>query len=425
MTSAIRAGRVLMFLTATAFVLVFAGLMRQLVRDWPVALLATFAFAFSGGVAVHLRILRSEMIAACFFTFAFMILIIAARRGTSWRPLAVGAAAALCMLGLENKIHIILLIAGLPVMILPFGTRESVSSDFWSNTPRAWLATATMAVAAILLSVAAAPLVRAGFDPVETAKASLRPLLLGTFGTYQIALCVWIAAGMIVFALIWRVNLAETLTAMFAVVAGTALALFALNLQYNIQNVITVINPVEKMLLFADQPAVSAVEKGGLLTTVWVFLTGVVSVLQRYTFVLFSSPRPTVFLTWLIFPGIVVAWLRGERQTAIQAGLLMLTAIGVDSLGVRRGLKAEYFILTDPLIIIAGAILLDRMTDLRFRARAYPIGAALIVAHIALSQAEPVKLLLKRGGPEGMCAWNQYFMPLLPMPWCDLPAKRP
>ena len=56
----------------------------------------------------------------------------------------------------------------------------------------------------------------------------------------------------------------------------------------------------------------------------------------------------------------------------------MLAAIAIDTLGVRRGLKAEYFIFTDPLIILAGAILLDRMRDLRFRKWTYPIALVLV-----------------------------------------------
>ena len=51
MTSAVRAGRVLAWLIATGSVLIFAGLIRVIVRDWRVALIATFAFAFSGGIA--------------------------------------------------------------------------------------------------------------------------------------------------------------------------------------------------------------------------------------------------------------------------------------------------------------------------------------------------------------------------------------
>jgi hypothetical protein len=150
---------------------------------------------------------------------------------------------------------------------------------------------------------------------------------------------------------------------------------------------------------------------------------GIASVLARYTFVLHSSPRPTVFLTWLIVPGIVVAWRRGERQTAIQALALLLAAIGIDALGVRRGLKSEYFVFTDPLIILAGAILLDRMRDLRFHKWAYPIAATLVGLHLVIGQAEPVKYALKRAGPEPVCEWNRYHLPLLPLPWCKQPAS--
>src|SRR5580704_9025912 len=47
MTSAVRAGRVLAWLIATGFVLIFATLVRRIVRDWRVALIATLAFALS------------------------------------------------------------------------------------------------------------------------------------------------------------------------------------------------------------------------------------------------------------------------------------------------------------------------------------------------------------------------------------------
>ena len=152
-------------------------------------------------------------------------------------------------------------------------------------------------------------------------------------------------------------------------------------------------------------------------------LEGVASVLARYTFVLHSSPRPTVFLTWLIVPGIVLAWRRGERLAAIQALLLLLAAIGIDALGVRRGLKSEYFIFTDPLIILAGAILLDSLRDLRFHKWAYPIAAVLFGLQIAVGQAEPIKYALMRRGPESVCEWRQYYLPLLPLPWCLVPVR--
>ena len=57
------------------------------------------------------------------------------------------------------------------------------------------------------------------------------------------------------------------------------------------------------------------------LAAILLLLQGLGSVLARYTFVLHSSPRPTVFLIWLIVPGIISAWRRGERQAALQAAI--------------------------------------------------------------------------------------------------------
>jgi len=125
-----------------------------------------------------------------------------------------------------------------------------------------------------------------------------------------------------------------------------------------------------------------------------------------------------VFLSWLLLPGIVYAWRRGERLTALQAAVLTAAAIGIDTLGVRRGLKIEYYIFTDPLIILSGAILLERFSDLRFHRWAFPIAATLFGLHIAVGQAEPIKYAFMRKGPQSICEWNRYYMPLMPVPWC-------
>jgi hypothetical protein len=426
MTNVIRAARLVAWLTATGFVLVFAGLARFLVRDWRVAMLGTFAFAFSGGLQFHMRILRSELIAGCFFAFALMILIAVARQATIWRPLAIAFAATLCVLSLENKIHAVLLIATLPLLIQLFGGASSASVGFWDKSSwGAWLATVAAALLAGVLLYAAIPLISLGLSRTATTAMALRPLLFGTFGVYQTGLLVWIGVGMLAFAKIWRIGLTEALTAMFAAIAGASLGVMALLIEFNASDVVVVINPLEEMITFADPSATSAVDSGNLLAAFGLLVSGVTGVLERYTFVLFTSPRPTVFLTWLIFPGIVYAWRRGERQAAAQAALLMLCAIGIDSIGIRRGLKVEYFILTDPLIIIAGLVLLNRLTELRFLGWAYPAGVALVALHVGISQAEPIKLLTSRRNPERICEWNQFYLPLLPMPWCDLPVKRP
>src|ERR1700681_389645 len=178
MPSAVRAGRLLALLTATGCVLVFAILIRRVVRDWRIAMMAIFALAFSGGVAVHSRILRSELVAACPVIFALLILIAAGRRGTVARPLAMAAAAALCVLGLENKVQAILLIGALPILILPFGSAASASTAFWRTSPLRWLATFIAAIAAIAAASAAWPIIATGFDRALLEAAQFRPLLL-------------------------------------------------------------------------------------------------------------------------------------------------------------------------------------------------------------------------------------------------------
>jgi hypothetical protein len=421
MTDAVRAGRVLAWLIATVCVLVFAALIRGIVRDWSIALIATFAFAFSGGIAVHSRILRSELMAACPVIFALMLLIVIGRRASIARPLWMALAAALCVLGLENKVQVILLLAALPLLVLPFGGRDSASAPFWCNlrtsAPLVLIAVAT-AIAAVW---AAWPLVVTGFDRALLDAAHFRPLLFGRFGIYQAVLLFLIAGCMIAYAAIWRVSAAETLTSISAAVAGAAVALLALDLEYNTSNVIAVFNPLEKMLTFADANTAAAAGGSSPLAVLWLMLDGIASVLARYTFVLHSSPRPTVFLIWLIVPGIVYAWSRGQRQIALQALVLLLAAGGIDALGVRRGLKSEYFIFTDPLIILAGAILLDSLTDLRFHKWAFSIAITLFALQIVVGQAEPIKYAFMRRGPESICEWNHYYMPLMPLPWCPAP----
>src|SRR5258706_7154160 len=224
MTGAVRAGRVLAWLIATGCVLIFAALVRRIVRDWRIALLATFAFAFSGGIAVHSRILRSELVAAWPVVFALMVLIVVGRSSSIARPLWMAVAARLFVLGLENKVLCILLIGALPLLMLPFGRPKSASVAFWRNTPSSWLAAGIAAVAAIASASAAWAPVSVGFDRALLDAAHFHPLLLGRFGLYQPALLALIAACMIAYAAIWRVSAAQTLASMLAVAPGPSIA---------------------------------------------------------------------------------------------------------------------------------------------------------------------------------------------------------
>ena len=59
-TSAVQIARLLCLLIVLAYVTAFAFLLRALVKDWRVALLGTFAIAFSGGIAMSVRSVKPE-----------------------------------------------------------------------------------------------------------------------------------------------------------------------------------------------------------------------------------------------------------------------------------------------------------------------------------------------------------------------------
>ena len=139
-TAATRAGRVLSLIFALSFVLAFAYLLRALVRDWRVALLGAIFLAFSGGMAMQMRILRTELLASGFFFCALLMLLIVARRGAlSLAAAWSGFASVLMTLAMLNKIQIIFLICALPVILLPFGPTPS-KDDFWQPPGRAVVA---------------------------------------------------------------------------------------------------------------------------------------------------------------------------------------------------------------------------------------------------------------------------------------------
>src|SRR5579871_5440900 len=92
-TAAVRAGRVLSLILGTGFVLSFAVLLRRLVQNWRVAAFAAFFLAYSGGMAMQVRVIRTETISAGLMMLALLILLIAARSPRlSTRPLLVGIA---------------------------------------------------------------------------------------------------------------------------------------------------------------------------------------------------------------------------------------------------------------------------------------------------------------------------------------------
>ncbi|HEX5212404.1 MAG TPA: hypothetical protein VFW22_11805, partial [Pseudolabrys sp.] len=373
-TAATRAGRVLSLAYAMGFVVAFAYLLRAFVRDWRIAAFGAFLLAFSGGMAMEMRIMRTELLAAAFFFCALLMLLIAAQRGERWwRPAAIGCASLLITLAMLNKIQCLFLIAALPMLTLPFGARDT-ASGFWHAPRRALPALAGIIAATALALWLAKDIVVAGFFGHGENAAAMAALKFGA-ACYWPALALWLGLGMTAFAFLWRVTVLETLAAMFAALAGCMIALLALDIRYHPNDVLVVFHPLEYMLAWAtgSDPQLA----GGFAALAKFLVEAVAGVIARRTFVLASSPRPTIFLEWFVIAATVVAIRRRDWRLVLQVGALMLTDWGIDTLNMARGLKQEYFLLTDPLAIVAAALLVAKLTDLQRHRWTYPVGAAL------------------------------------------------
>ena len=97
------------------------------------ALLGTFAIAFSGGIAMSVRSVRPELLSGAFFAIALLILLVSARSPRmAARPMLIGIAAFFATLAMDNKVQAIFLISTLPVLLLPFG-EPSQHGGFWTG----------------------------------------------------------------------------------------------------------------------------------------------------------------------------------------------------------------------------------------------------------------------------------------------------
>lgn len=411
-TAAVRAGRVLSLMIAMLFAGTFAVLLRRLVGDWRVAALGVFALVFSGGFIDQSRIIRTELIAAACATIALLVLLIAAgNTRTAWRPALVGLSACVATLGMCNKVQIIFLICAFPLIVLPFGERADSSDSFWRDSRYALPLAMGIAVGAGVAVYAAFPLIWLGLTAATTSLAPWRPFVFGLYGAYQPVIAAWFILGMVVFAWLWRCAALEALTAMVAAVGGIALGLLPLYLHYHPQNVLVVINPMEQLFYFATWTDPGLAQSAAPVSSrlIGSLLEGVGGVLARGTFFLHSSARPTIFLGWLVIAGIIFALRQRERKLALQATVLMAAAIGFDTISTLRGLKTGYFVLTDPLVVIAAALLLARLTSLRTHRWTFRIGVLLISAHLVISHAEPVKHTFLRDIPLDFCAPHFHY----------------
>ena len=411
-THAVRAGRVLSLILACILVFTFGALLRRLTGNWRIAALGAFALAFSGGFIVQARVMRTELISAGCFACALLTILIAARTpSTAWRPALVGLSALLATLAMINKVQVVFLVCAIPLLVLPFGVTPSGPGGPWMQPRRAIPATALYLAVAALLAVPAWPLVWLGLSQASASLTPWRPFAFSAFGVYQAIIAASIALAMCAFASQWRVTALETVAAMAAVIAGFALGLLTLNIRYNPQNVLVVMNPLEQLFYWATMSDNDLGRDGTVASSHFLYslLAGIGEVIARRTYILHPSARPTIFLEWLVMVGAFVAWKAGQRKLVLQIAVLMLVVWGFDAIGTFRGLKIEYFTYTDPLVIIAAALLLADFPQLQAHRWAYQVGTSLIAVHFLVGLAEPVKNTFRRSLPLYLCGDHFHY----------------
>jgi hypothetical protein len=306
--------------------------------------------------------------------------------------------------------------------VIPFFGVPPDPRTLW-RTGKAPFALLALAVLAIALAIPAGKMIAIGLSGTGVSM----PPPFGVRGLYQGLIGVLVIAFMVIYARLWRVPVLETAAAMLAVLAGISLGLMSLDILYNPQNVMIVLNPIEHMFGWARGSDPSLGQSGSILSTqlFYALANGVLEQLARLTFVLHSSPRPTIFLEWLVIAGCVLAWRRGLYLLVWQVASLLAAAFAVDAVGTLRGLKLEYFVFTDPLVVIAAAWLLAHMSDLKTHRWAYAVAFGVAAVHVAVSQAEPVKhAFLKADNPQIECSWLPHYASRIErFPFC--PVKSP
>lgn len=412
--AAIKAARVLSLIIAISFIISFAYLLRFVTNNWRVAIMGAFLLAFSGGFAMESRIVRTELISTEFAILALLMLIAVAKRGSSqWRPIVIGISAFLSALAVTNKIHILFLVCAIPVIVYFFGEAEKEASSFWTKSRwSSWVILIYFSLA-ILLAWLVSDIFIIGLKGTEalgfsgTSVSGLRRLrILGYEGFYQTIIAIWIAIWALAYKAKYKICNREFIASVLSIIAGISLGLLILYLHFDRKNVLVVINPIEQMFAYSN---INPSELNGDFTDrlsliINLLFSGIRTLVATRTFVFHSSARPTIFLEWIVVACIIYIWRRGDRRTAYQAGILLISAWGIDLIGTVRTLKQEYFTITDPLVIISAAVLFSKESALRNHRLTLPIGRILIVLTVLVGLAEPVKHSFKKGVPSDLCA---------------------
>ena len=420
-------GRIYAFALGAAYVTLATVLIRRLIGNWQVAVLAGIALAFSDGIALAYRMLRSDLLASGLVFIALLLTLIAAREGPNVRRFVnLGLAALLVALAMTEKVQALLPALTIPVIALAFG-RDERDTDAPAASQGAWLRVAALCVLGLALIAPTVGLLDQGIAGMASSPLlHYRPVLPDFPGLYQGLLIAYVAICMAIYALIWRVRPLDAVSGLLVVLVGLALGLLALYARYDLNAVIAVANPIEHLHAAsatpdAHLPTTSVVTLGGK------FILGLGKVLAAHTFLL-PTHRPTLLIEWLAIYAAWIIWRRGDKQAAWQIVVLLLAAFAIDASFTLRGtaaLKVYYTPYTDPFIVLAGAIALNQFADELSGLRAQRLILAFMLVYVIWGNFESARATYGGHGKAKVCKVAAELLQRLTIPYCKNADKPP
>ena len=409
------------------YVVVFTVLVNRLTAAWQIAGLAAVALAFSSGVALEYRIIRSELLSSALIFTALLATLVATRERSDNARLAWLACAGLCAaLGYVEKVQALLPALAIPVIALAFpphahGGRLATREQPGASKGDDWRKAAIVAALALVVLIPALRLMQWGITAMPTAAYLAYPRLgAGLSGVYQWLIGLGVVGAIVAYGWLWRIPPAQTAAVVGAVLGGLALGLCVAYLRYNPQVVAAIANPLEHLQAHAGGDG-AGLPSGSGLGTVGKLVGSVFSALAIHTFLFYPSHRPTLIIEWLAIAAAVVLWRRGDRLRCVQIAVLLAAGFALDGIFTLRQYKVFYLPFTDPFIIISGAIAAVPFLDRLVQRNVQYLTMVLITLYILWGHAQSVRFAYGGSDKEGkICVVVAQFTTRVAWPYCKL-----
>lgn len=405
----VQAGRGLSIVLCASFTVAVATLVRLILDDRWIGFLAGLTVAFAVGAMTQARQMRTDLLSGIFAGLAILLAILAVRRrpgaGTLGLLALAGGSASLAMV---SKVQAIFPVLAAPVLAVAFGR------PWKDEAPGGWGRAALLALLAAAALVPALEILRFGIEGWGRAVYPYRPVGGGLSGVYQGIVAGWVVLGVLAHAAVWRLRPAWAAQALAAVAFGAAVGLLALLIRWHEQNAIAVANFIEHMFVFTTWRHPGALQGEGQVLSgslLGLLLEGLWRTFAIRTVVLHPDRIPqTILIEWFAIAGAVVAWRRGDRLLPLRVGLLLAAAWGLETLFSLRGFQRAYAIYTDPLAVLAAALVLARFRGILDGARSRRWLYGGLALYMALAHVWPVVFELRRGDPRPHCEWIPIYM---------------